>query len=618
MHLKELTLQNSGPISRIDLTFGVKSDGNPKPNIFVGRNGAGKSIVLSYIADAIIEVAKKEFNNIVKADGMTSRYFRMTGALNGTLNTNFSFASLAFFDNGSRSSFTYVEKTGNLDRNSYIADPMISTRFPNLPNWETVSNTKDVAISNNNVIEQIFERQVLCYFPPSRHEMPYWLVEDAFESLSFYSPQRLSRQLDKEIIAESTWKTNRNWVMSVYVDSLSDVSRDSLGGLQVNNLDANRIDILRGSRLNVERVLSLIMQEQSLTLHMNYRNIGDRGRISVLKNGSPYLPSLGNLSTGQSILFNMFTTILRHAELQDLSKSQRTEEIEGIVIIDEIDSHIHSDLQYTVLPQLISIFPKIQFFISTHSPLFLLGIEKKLGSDNVAIIEMPDGVTITSERFSEFESSFKYYTDTKAYEDAFEAKLKMTHKPIVFTEGSTDVKYILTALEIFGRHDLINSIDIEQVGAIVDGKDIGGGDSGLDRLREFVRTNPNYLKRPTLVLYDCDTNTKDEVIGNLWVRGIPKFASKVENTKGIENVLSEDFFVLDDAGFLTRFGANRSEFWSLIQTKSKGYGGRGFAEEFHKVKFCNWVCSNYANPTVFADFRVIIDILDKFVSGDHT
>ncbi len=53
------------------------------------------------------------------------------------------------------------------------------------------------------------------------------------------------------------------------------------------------------------------------------------------------------------------------------------EDTEGIVIIDEFDAHLHPKYQYE-LPKLLStVFPKVQFIVSTHSPIPLLGVEPK-------------------------------------------------------------------------------------------------------------------------------------------------------------------------------------------------------------------------------------------------
>ncbi len=58
MYLRECLLENVGPLESIDLTLPFDGDGNPKPAVLVGRNGSGKSILLSHMVDALIEFAK--------------------------------------------------------------------------------------------------------------------------------------------------------------------------------------------------------------------------------------------------------------------------------------------------------------------------------------------------------------------------------------------------------------------------------------------------------------------------------------------------------------------------------------------------------------------------------
>ena len=50
-------------------------------------------------------------------------------------------------------------------------------------------------------------------------------------------------------------------------------------------------------------------------------------------------------------------------------------DIGGIVIIDEIDLHLHPELEKIILRRFTETFPNLQFIISTHSPLVLTGLE---------------------------------------------------------------------------------------------------------------------------------------------------------------------------------------------------------------------------------------------------
>ncbi len=53
------------------------------------------------------------------------------------------------------------------------------------------------------------------------------------------------------------------------------------------------------------------------------------------------------------------------------------EEIRGVVLIDEFGIHLHPDLQSDALMRLQAIFPKVQFIITTHSPMLVNGLKKE-------------------------------------------------------------------------------------------------------------------------------------------------------------------------------------------------------------------------------------------------
>ena len=94
-----------------------------------------------------------------------------------------------------------------------------------------------------------------------------------------------------------------------------------------------------------------------------------RSRLVVLRENECLLPTLSHLSAGQAVLFDIFLTIIRYADQTGITKSMRLEDIEGLVIVDEIDAHLHADVQYEVLPELVSLFPKVQFIGSSRNPV---------------------------------------------------------------------------------------------------------------------------------------------------------------------------------------------------------------------------------------------------------
>ena len=48
----------------------------------------------------------------------------------------------------------------------------------------------------------------------------------------------------------------------------------------------------------------------------------------------------------------------------------------GVLIVDEIDAHLHPSWQRKIIPALTKNFPNLQIFCSTHSPLMLAGLEE--------------------------------------------------------------------------------------------------------------------------------------------------------------------------------------------------------------------------------------------------
>jgi predicted ATP-binding protein involved in virulence len=66
-----------------------------------------------------------------------------------------------------------------------------------------------------------------------------------------------------------------------------------------------------------------------------------------------------------------------------------TTDAKGVVVIDEIDLHLHPELEQVVLERFMNTFPNLQFIVSTHSPLVLTGVETK--DEQNVILRMEPG-----------------------------------------------------------------------------------------------------------------------------------------------------------------------------------------------------------------------------------
>lgn len=444
MYLKKIFIKNIGAIEKLDISMPFKENGDPKPLIIVGENGTGKSILLSHIADAMLEFRQNAF----KTDDILRRnsnggysYFKTLGGGNTRIGASNSISYLQFKSNDKK--YEYLETTGeitDLELKGNISECTLN-----------IDKEKGKQITNleNKELESTFLYDSYCYFPPNRFEMPHWInkVYDSGKNKITHK-QRYSGKLDKTFIIESCQDEIAQWILDVFLDASVIAKQTEDNSYNIKNVDARTRSQLVKSKENIEQILTKILK-RDVELYLNYRN-HPLSRIKVIDgtNKQEIIPSLNNLSTGQSVLFNLFCSIIKHGE-KDEANIKYNGIIEGIAIIDEVDLHLHSDLQTDILPELIELFPKIQFIITTHSPLFLLGMEKKFGTNDIEIREMPTGDVITADRFREFDKAYDYFKETKKFEEDLQKIMQaQDDKPVLFTEGITDTIILSNAYKV--------------------------------------------------------------------------------------------------------------------------------------------------------------------------
>ena len=102
---------------------------------------------------------------------------------------------------------------------------------------------------------------------------------------------------------------------------------------------------------------------------------------------------LNVLSQGtQSLIQWLARLLIGMAEYYDYPED--LEATRGVLIIDEIDAHLHPSWQRRIIPTLTSHFPNLQIFCSTHSPLMLAGLE----AGQVQLLERADDGKVTVSR----------------------------------------------------------------------------------------------------------------------------------------------------------------------------------------------------------------------------
>ena len=91
-----------------------------------------------------------------------------------------------------------------------------------------------------------------------------------------------------------------------------------------------------------------------------------------------HVASWSELSDGYHVFIALVADIARRAVmLNEFDGADAPARIEGVVLIDELDLHLHPRWQRVALPRLRSAFPRLQLIVTTHSPQILSSVHNR-------------------------------------------------------------------------------------------------------------------------------------------------------------------------------------------------------------------------------------------------
>lgn len=109
-----------------------------------------------------------------------------------------------------------------------------------------------------------------------------------------------------------------------------------------------------------EGILRRIYDDDALRLDFDI----DTFKFTIVQSGhEPF--DFSTLSMGYAAVFDIIGDLMMRME------AKRDYSLEGVVLIDEIETHLHVALQKQIMPILTDLFPNVQFVLSTHSPFIL-------------------------------------------------------------------------------------------------------------------------------------------------------------------------------------------------------------------------------------------------------
>lgn len=132
-------------------------------------------------------------------------------------------------------------------------------------------------------------------------------------------------------------------------------------------------------------------------------DLSENDRFQIRSGGGIELegPSTGGLiplqawADGYRVTFTWLLDFFAWAMRADAFDAEGN--IEGVLIVDEIEQHLHPSMQAKILPKLRRLLPKVQIIVTTHSPLVTLGVRpeqivslKRIDNGEVVRVPAPE------------------------------------------------------------------------------------------------------------------------------------------------------------------------------------------------------------------------------------
>lgn len=339
MPIYELNLEKLGPFDKIHFEFDTQI------NVFVGPNNCGKSTALMALGDISVlgfAIPKKLIGN------RKAKFSVYKGAT--AVKKDFSEGEFPIIQADEHSSgyweekklYSWMRKLGELGYSSLI--PALR--------WNTDYRAKGAMGKQDKEGYEIDMKHIT-------HKKLY---------LSKKSKQLKNKLASRKLLADISKRE------ALFETSASLVSDKALIQKMVD-LDYKSYREKKPSIRKILEEIAIIASEITKGFPLKFLGIAEDsdGLYPEFETPDGKLP-INVLSQGtQSLLQWLGILLIGYAEFYNYPKD--LEKKRGIVIVDEIDAHLHPSWQRRILPAISQHFPKLQFFCSSHSPFVLAGLK---------------------------------------------------------------------------------------------------------------------------------------------------------------------------------------------------------------------------------------------------
>lgn len=380
MKLQKLRLRNFRCFSEIEL------DLNEKLTVLVAENGQGKSAILDAIRIGLspfvnsFDLARSIFND--PGNGITVADVRMIRLSKGEMARQLPCEVVMTGDFGSGTTSTWIRYRDKEAKATKTKDDGATAQ---LKKWasKVQSQIRDQDI--NDLHLPVFGYYGTGRLWAQKHLRQGLRGKDDTKDPDFYMrPFAYRHCLDPA----SSYKHFREWFIWAF-ESLREQQINKLEGR--NNSDELQMaeDRIRVVQQAIDTFLMPITGWHTLEYSVT------REKSLILHHDEQGVLDVEQLSDGiRSVLAMIGDIAYRCIKLNPQLGADAARRTSGVVMIDEVDMHLHPRWQQVVLGQLQEAFPKVQFIVTTHSPQVLTTVARGFirvlkTDDNGIVVEVP-------------------------------------------------------------------------------------------------------------------------------------------------------------------------------------------------------------------------------------
>ncbi len=242
-------------------------------------------------------------------------------------------------------SFEYIDKEENRFKRIFTFGETEICLYP---------KPEKVEIKNNTVFFQ-------------QHELPLVYV-DTFERNSHENNQVSVRRINERLFRQKYYLDDLNEIAYNNSQYISLKDRSNLHEWIIQRAQsANPYQAKEDNReIEITTLLSLLNKIDE-RFHPDFLEITGDDKVSFKV--SDKKTELSELSSGFASILKIMQSII--AGYSYFTNETNIAHVKGVVFIDEIESHLHTKWQATIIPTLKRLFPNTTFYITTHSAIVL-------------------------------------------------------------------------------------------------------------------------------------------------------------------------------------------------------------------------------------------------------